>query len=364
MSIWPHTYLNINGEPVKAQAPLIVSASRSTDIPAFYADWFFHRLEKGYSVWINPFNGARSYVSFENTRFIVFWSKNPRPLLQHLHKLEARNIRCYIQYTLNDYEAESLERVPPLDERIDTFRKLVDRLGMGSVIWRFDPLILTDRISIPDLLEKVQRIGDRLKGYTGKLVFSYADITPYRKVRANLERHGIRYQEWTSEQMRLFAAHLSAMNRDRGWEYRLATCGESLDLSSYGVEPNRCIDGELIARLLGNDGRSCDDFRLVGGDGVRSCGDFRLAGGNGSASGKDQVLRLPEDSFGRMYTYLYRKDPGQRAACGCCTSKDIGQYNTCPHLCAYCYANTSRESVLSNWELHRKDPYAETITGR
>ena len=90
------------GELVEAQSPLIISASRSTDIPAFYADWFFYRLEKGYSAWTNPFNGVRSYVSYTDTRFIVFWSKNPKPLLRHLDKLIEKNIGCYIQYTLND----------------------------------------------------------------------------------------------------------------------------------------------------------------------------------------------------------------------------------------------------------------------
>ena len=91
-----------DGTIVSMQAPLIISASRSTDIPAFYADWFFHRLKKGYSAWTNPFNGKKLYVSYENVRFIVFWSKNPRPLLPYLHILKERNIKCYIQYTLND----------------------------------------------------------------------------------------------------------------------------------------------------------------------------------------------------------------------------------------------------------------------
>ena len=99
-----------NGASVDAQVPEIISASRSTDIPAFYADWFFHRMKIGYSAWINPFNGVKSYVSYKNTRFIVFWSKNPKPLLKHLEYLKERNINCYIQFTLNDYVAEGLEK--------------------------------------------------------------------------------------------------------------------------------------------------------------------------------------------------------------------------------------------------------------
>ena len=144
-----------NNELVCAQAPVIVSASRSTDIPAFYADWFFIRMEIGYSAWTNPFNGVKSYVSYNNTRFIVFWSKNPRPLLPYLDYLEERKIGTYIQYSLNDYELNGLERgVPPLQYRIDTFKMLVDRLGLGSVIWRFDPMILTDEIHPDDLIRR------------------------------------------------------------------------------------------------------------------------------------------------------------------------------------------------------------------
>lgn len=166
-----------NGEDVEMQLPEIVSASRSTDIPAFYADWFFYRLKKGYSAWTNPFNGVRGYVSYENTRFIIFWSKNPRPLLEHLHELKEHNIGCYIQYTLNDYENERLELgVPPLDERIETFKLLAKQLGVGHVIWRFDPLILTDKINIDLLLKKIEYIGNKLFGYTEKLIFSFADI--------------------------------------------------------------------------------------------------------------------------------------------------------------------------------------------
>ena len=141
--------------------PVIVSASRATDIPAFYADWFFHRLQKGYSAWINPFNNKKGYISYQDTRFIVFWSKNPRPLLEHLDKLDKRGIGCYIQYTLNEYTNDGLEKnVPPVSERIDTFKRLVEKLGLGRIIWRFDPLVLTDNITIDTLLEKIACIGD------------------------------------------------------------------------------------------------------------------------------------------------------------------------------------------------------------
>lgn len=285
--------LNDSGERVKALAPIIVSASRATDIPAFFAPWFFDRLDRGYCVWKNPYNGKDSYVSFANTRFIVFWSKNPAPMLSLLPRLKDKGIGFYVQYTLNDYELEGLEgNVPKLDARIDTFKKIVDGYGLGSVVWRFDPLILTDRIGIDELLVKIQRVASELNGYTEKLVFSFADIAGYRKVGINLRNAGINYREWTESEMLGFSAGLQSMNPNM----QLATCAEKIDLSQYGIEHNRCIDPELISRL------SSDDPAL------------------------------------QMWLFGATKDMGQRQACGCILSKDIGQYDTCTHGCLYCYA--------------------------
>ena len=354
MATWSHIEINVEGQIVKAQAPLIVSASRSTDIPAFYADWFFYRLNKGYSAWTNPFNGIKSYVSYAQTRFIVFWSKNPRPLLDYLHVLEQKGIKCYIQYTLNDYENEKLEKVPTLAYRIETFKMLVNRLGKGPVIWRFDPMILTDDISIDDLLRKVQNIGDQLKGYTEKLVFSYADIKAYKKVKSNLERNGIPYHEWDEILMDEFAQKLSTMNKERGWNYTLATCGEKIDIDKYGIEHNRCIDGDLITKLAWKDAELMD-FMKVRIERIPAPTLFE------DVNISDDAIMLPDNHY---FISAHKKDPGQREFCRCMAAKDIGEYNTCPHLCEYCYANTSKDTALANWKRHLKTPYAETITGK
>lgn len=343
-----------NGETVKAQAPIIVSASRSTDIPAFYADWFFHRLKVGYSAWTNPFNGVKSYVSYQDTRFIVFWSKNPRPLLHYLDYLKERNIGCYIQYTLNDYEKEGLERgVPKLSERVDTFKLLVDKLGKGRVIWRFDPLLLTDDIPIDALLSKIERIGDQLQGYTEKLVFSYADILSYRKVKANLEKSNIPYHEWTEPQMLELAERLAKLNKK--WGYTLATCGEKVDLQQFGIEHNHCVDDALIIRFAYKD-KDLMDFLKVK--------TFPMPVQNlfgESESLPDDAIILPNNTYA---THGDNRDKGQRLFCGCIVSKDVGEYNTCPHLCEYCYANTSKEVAVRNWKEHRMNQYGETIKGR
>ena len=343
-----------NGEFVDMQVPVIVSASRSTDIPAFYADWFFHRLDVArYSAWTNPFNGVRSYVAYNNTRFIVFWSKNPRPLIKYLPILERRGIGCYIQYSLNNYEAEGLEKnVPPLEHRIDTFKQLVERLGEGRVIWRFDPLVLSDTISIDSLLEKIENIGNKLLGYTEKLVFSFADILSYRKVQENLKKANINYQEWTESQMREFAQRLSELNGR--WGYELATCGEKIDLTEFGVKKNHCIDDDLIIRLAYN------DTKLMEYLGVKILPYPQV-------SLFENKVQLPKGAVdlhdGRYAIHGDNRDKGQRMFCGCIKSKDIGQYNTCVHGCEYCYANSSKEVALNNFNAHKLNPYSETITG-
>lgn len=340
-----------NSEIAEAQTPLIISASRSTDIPAFYADWFFKRLEKGYAAWTNPFNGVRSYISFAQTRFIVFWSKNPRPLLHYLPILKERNISCYIQFTLNDYEAEGLERgVPSLEERISTFQELASQIGKERVIWRFDPLLLTDDITVEKLLQKIEHIGDQLQGFTEKLVFSFADIAGYRKVKANLEASHIHYHEFTEETMRQFAEGLTKLNQR--WNYTLATCGEKIDLAPYGIQHNRCVDDELIGRI------AYKDHELMKFLGLEVVSHF----------GKDFGSIVPENAIEISDTlYLRRtkdnKDKGQRILCGCVASKDIGQYNTCPHLCEYCYANASKQIAVQNWKRHKAQPFGESIIG-
>lgn len=353
--------LNDNGLRVDAIAPVIVSASRSTDIPAFYADWFFERLKRGYSVWTNPFNGVASYISYINTRFIVFWSKNPRPLLPHLDYLNEKRIGCYIQYTLNDYEREGLEKgVPPLSERIATFKMLTDKLGKGRVIWRFDPMILTDRIGIDDLLEKVRNIGDQLKGYTEKLVFSYADIASYRKVKANLEKNGVNYREWDVDSMNEFAKRLSAMNKERGWNFVLATCGEEIDINRYGIEHNRCIDDDLMIRF-GYSDRELMNFLKVEIKHLYPQTPSMFDDFDDSTEIPENAIKLNDHNY--AIKKKNNKDNGQRQFCGCTVSKDIGQYNTCPHLCEYCYANTSKEAAVANWKRHKLNPLGEKIIG-
>ena len=299
--------------------PVIISASRATDIPAFFAEWFINRVRAGYARWVNPFYaGQVQNVSFEKTRVFVFWSKNPKQLMRYLAELDELGFNYYFQFTVNDYEAEGLEPcLPPLMSRIETFRNLAEMIGKERVIWRYDPLVLAKSISVDSLLERVCRIANELCGFTEKLVISFADITNYLKVKRNLAKV-IDYEDFSRDLMHEFAEKLSAANQN--WRLDLATCAEDVDLTKYGIEHNRCIDDKLMVRLFK------DDVRLM---------DF---------------LGYKKNLFGDEWTYV--KDKGQRKACGCIVSKDIGMYNSCSHFCAYCYANNSPTVVRNNLKYH------------
>ena len=325
------------GRDVEALAPAIISASRSTDISAFYPKWFFNRLAKGYCVWYNPFNRQKMYVSFARCKVIVFWTKNPKPILPYLHELDERGIHYYFQVTLNDYTAEGFEpNVPSVEERIRTFRELSEKIGHERMIWRFDPLILTPNITPRTLLNRIGKIGNQLNGYTDKLVFSFVDVKAYRKVQSNLvketscfTKENVEDAEAKEWQQQVLAEGLAKLRDDwasEGWNIRLATCAENIDLAAYGIEHNRCIDGELMERVFGN------DKELV----------YYLH--TGKLPEPDLFGALPDIPAGKKNL----KDKGQRKVCGCMVSKDIGMYDTCQHFCVYCYANTSRECVQRN----------------
>lgn len=310
-------------------SPVIMSASRSTDIPAFYADWFLGRLKAGYSVWVNPFNQERYRVLFNDTRMIVFWSKNPKPMLERLDEVESLGFKqYYFQFTLNDYVTEGLEpNVPPVAERIDTFRHLARRIGKERVIWRFDPLLLSNYLTVDVLLEKIASIGHELQGATEKLVFSFADIQAYRKVGKNLS--GTNCREFSSEEKIEFAKGLRDVNLSLGLE--MATCAEDIDLSEYGIKHNKCVDDDLMVRLFHDDAKLMDfigaEYDMIDGWTIKKS----------------------------------RKDKGQRKACGCIVSKDIGMYNTCPHLCRYCYANSSDSVVQRNYSKHLQNLFSDSL---
>lgn len=314
---WNHVKITSdNAQNVDAVAPEIISASRSTDIPAFYADWFINRLQKGYVKWTNPFNNKPQYVSFCNTRLIVFWTKNPSPIIRHLDTLDKLGINFYFHFTLNDYEKEHFEKnVPSLKERIATFRKLSSKIGKEKVIWRFDPVIISKDISPEQILDRISFIGNQIHDYTNVLTISF--ISMYEKVKRNFRNASVNDITINADTVDTFCKGLNLLNERL--KLRIVSCAEKWDLKKYGIDNGACIDPCLISRVFSNDSQL-----------------NKFLGSNNSI-----------DLFGNS-VFNNLKDPGQRSLCGCIASKDIGKYGTCPHLCLYCYANLTEKQVLSN----------------
>ncbi len=301
-----------NKEVVQAVYPIILSASRATDIPAFYSDWFFNNFEKGYFKWINPFNRKIQYVSVKNTRVIVFWSKYPYRILPYLEILDKKKINYYFQFTINDYEDEGIEPdLPSLNKRVELFKKLSLKIGKEKVILRFDPLILYEEDYIDRLINKINSILKILIDYTDKLVISFVDIMQYKKVQRNFinfnrerfNKENISNLEFSDIQKIEFAKRFYKYYSEYkkiNPEFSVSTCSENINLFDFGISHNSCIDDKLMSKLF------YEDKLLM------------------------EFLKNTKNL----------KDKGQRKDCRCIISKDIGQYNTCKFNCVYCYAKS------------------------
>lgn len=322
---WQRINIETNNGLREGIAPLVISASRATDIPAFHGAWLANRLKAGYCLWQNPFNAAqRQYVGFQKTRVFVFWSKNPRPFFPVLAQASELGFRHMFHYTLNDYEKENLEPgLPPLADRIAVFRQLAALTG--KLLWRFDPVILGGSLSPAVLVERIRRIASQIGDLAAALTFSFVDF--YEKTRRGLKPWGFAAPDKT--QMRIFAAELAEAAQKDGWPFPTRICGEDMDFSHLGIDKARCVDGALISDLCPDD----PEIRKI--------------------YGQTPHALLPGLNRPRS------RDSGQRKTCHCAPSKDIGAYSSCSHFCAYCYANASPHSVRQR--LKKMDTRSEML---
>ena len=287
---------------------MIISASRRTDIPAYYSDWMLNRLKERSVCVRNPMNaGQVRIISLDpdHVDCIVFWSKNPQPMLDKLRFMD--DYPYYFQFTLNPYDTDIEPGLPPKTGIIETFKKLSDITGPHRVIWRYDPVLLNSRYTVPYHIDKFNELAAALKGRTKKVIFSFIDF--YKKISGNIAANGI--TGITENEKNVLAENFSksaALN-----DLLIDACAEDIDLSRFNIGRARCIDGELIGHISGR-----------------------------------------EITVG--------KDKNQRRECGCAASVDIGAYNTCPHSCVYCYANYSRAAVQGNCGKH--DPMSPVLTSQ
>lgn len=288
---------------------MILSASRRTDIPNYYSEWFLNRIREGYLYVRNPMNArqiSKIVLSPEVVDCIVFWTKNPEPLLSGLGELEA--YKFYFQFTLTGFGSDIERNVPHKKKTmLPVFRELSRKIGRERVIWRYDPIFFTEKYTPGYHLKAFGQIAGELRGYTSKCVISFVDL--YRKNQKNMK--ALNPFSLAENELIPFAGEMARIAGDHG--IKVATCAEAADLSSCGIEHNCCIDKELIERITG--------------------------------------CKIQAD-----------KDRNQRKECGCVESIDIGTYSTCKNGCLYCYANDGWESVFQNSELY--DVNSPLLCGR
>jgi DNA repair photolyase len=298
---------------------MIISASRRSDVPAFFGDWLMNRLRAGEAAVVNPFNASqvrRVNLEPDQVDVLVFWTKNPAPFMRNLDELDAKDFNYYFLFTLNQYPKFLEPGLPPLKERLDIFRALSRRLGPGRVIWRYDPIVISSTTTPEYHRRNFASLAKALQGCTNRVVISF--MQTYAKLKPRLKRaeanHGVEFVDFKAGEyegeLRLLSGQLAHIANSHGLEMR--ACAEKRDLSKEGIKPSACIDAGLINRLFG--------------------------------------LNLPQG-----------RDPHQRGACGCAPSVDIGAYNTCSHACLYCYANASPKALAKNLAAH--DPQSPCLAG-
>ena len=278
---------------------MIISASRRTDIPTYYSEWFLNRIKEGFVYVRNPMNIhqiSKISLSPNVVDGIVFWTKNPIPMMSYLDEL--KDYAYYFQFTVNSYGKDIEPNVPTKsDTIIPAFRELSNRIGADRVIWRYDPILLTEKYTIDYHVNYFSELAKRLSGYTNKCVISFVDL--YRNTQSHLKELNI-LPLGDSEMYELAERLVEIADKNN---LMVESCAEKINLEQFGVQHGHCIDCALFEKIL-----SCK-------------------------------MKLS-------------KDKNQRPECGCMESIDIGAYNTCNNGCRYCYANFSKKTVVKNTGLH------------
>ena len=279
---------------------MIISASRRTDIPTYYSDWFFNRIRDGFVCVRNPRNYhliSKILLTPELVDGIVFWTKNPVPMLGRLHELDGKYM-YYFQFTVTSYDNDVETNMPSKrDVIIPTFKKLSGMIGADRFIWRYDPILLTPKYNVQYHLKYFSEIAKQLSGYTKKCIISFVDLykTTLRNT-GNLDL--IHVEPYHMHQLAKVLADVA-----QSYNIKVESCSEKIDLEQFGIAHGHCIDCQLFEKLLG-------------------------------------------------YKLKLDKDRNQREECGCVSSIDIGMYNTCKNGCKYCYASYNRSIVAKNYAMH------------
>lgn len=273
---------------------MILFASGRTDIPAFYSNWFINRVKAGFVDVRNPFNqNLVSRINFSDVDLIMFCSKNPLPMID---KLKMLKVPVLFHVTITPYSKDVEPNIPDKRLIIEGVKKLSLVLGIDNVVLRYDPIFLSDKYNVDYHIRAFDKLCKNLNGYVNKIIVSFMD--EYKNVRIN--KNILKYRTFTREDYKKIGEAFSKSAMDNGMSVQ--TCFEDEDLTEYGFVKGECLSHELAYILTGKKFKSSN----------------------------------------------VRKEK----KCECVQMVDIGDYNSCMHMCKYCYANYDEKAVSSNFERH------------
>lgn len=291
---------------------MIISASYKTDIPAFYGEWFLNRLSAGYCKARNAFNNRPFEIdlSKRNVDGFIFWTKNAKPFESGLMDVARRDFPFIVQYTINGYPRELENRVVNYRAAIEDFISISKKYGSNTCVWRYDPVIFSETTDEEFHLSRFSEIASALSGYTDEVVFSFVQM--YRKTKRNLgkleAKNGHPYHDGSNEQKIALVEQIIDIAKLNGMSINICSQPEFLSINPSLGEA-RCVDADRLQRIAKN--------------------------------------------------IINAKLRGSRSSCGCFESKDIGEYDTCPHGCIYCYAVRSRDRAVKRFKEH--NPLSEFL---
>lgn len=285
---------------------MIIHTGLRTDIPAFYSRWFCNRLKEGDVLVRNPYNPSlvtRYSLNPDVVDLIAFCTKNPGPMLPHMDLLKPYGQYWFV--TITPYGRDIEPHVPPKELVMEDFRRLSGQIGADCMGWRYDPILIHDKYSLERHIADFEQMAAGLAGYTKTCVISFIDL--YKKVQRNFPEA----REVSGEERKVIGKEFVRIGEKYGMTIK--ACAEGRELEPFGVDCNGCMTVEIFETAL------------------------------------HSTLQVPQKK-------------SSRDQCACYLSCDIGAYDTCGHLCRYCYANTNAEQVKQNMRLH--DPDSPLLTGK
>ena len=284
---------------------MILNTGLRTDIPGFFSEWFYNRIDEGFVYVRNPYAKNQIYSYKLDPALIdciIFCTKNPKPMFENLEKIGKFN--QYWHITITPYEKEIEPNVPPVNEVLESFKYLSKKLGKENVTLRYDPIFINEKYTLEKHIESFEYMINSLSGYTTEAIISFIDL--YEKTKRNFPQA----REVTKDERLKIGKEFARIGNENN--IRIKTCVEGTELDKFGIDSSGCMTKEVIERAI------------------------------------NKNLNIP-------------KQKARNGECYCLLNNDIGEYNTCAHGCLYCYANSNKRLVKRNLKLH--DPKSPILIG-